>query len=462
MALNWRREMTRNDAYRGTGGGSRRVPTYGGDQGRGGQGNVRRFTAPQRGGSFSDAATGRRHGSPRATDFKVSSNWGPKIKDFASGIANTGKNVGMGLMGPAMAGVRHIGQNLDDHRYLDTIYGPRKSQAFFDQAGRNFYGRGLYAPGADPSKDEPLTDITGMSFGDIEENRAGTLSGTSLGQAMKYFEKAGITQQELNKFNDPDSKWFQNQAYLESAAGAEGAEDFREGMTYIKNAKATSALRRATENARNQLAEEGLPFRSGIEQEGGPSRSYPVDTGTAFEDFRSGIEQEGGSPYSYDMTEEDITADIGGSPYGLDALNLMPSYTPSLGGSFSDFATGKGQPQITRRKTGKGRWGGPGQYTSDIMRTYPGDPNAGEFTDNFPTGYEKYFGGMEPRDTRNIQTSQTGTRAGPGSFDNFYMNTIGDIVNRGSNLNPLPDISVEFGEWEEDENLNPRLPAWKR
>jgi hypothetical protein len=337
-----------------------------------------------------------------------------------------------------------IANNQAYHRYLDEIYGEDKSAALWDQAIRNRY---------DAPFDPDTENAAIQQFGQ-------TGTGTSLGQAGKYFEQAGLTQNDIDKFMGvTPSKWAGNEAWLRSQAGGEGAEAFKTGMSFIKNAKATANLARATEAARNQLAEEGLPFRSGIEQEGGPSRSYPVDDVTDVDLTESWTRHDPGAD---DVFTEDITADIGGSPYGLDALNLMPSYTPSLGGSFSDFATGKGQPQITRRKTGKGRWGGPGQYTSDIMRTYPGDPNAGEFTDNFPTGYEKYFGGMEPRDTRNIQTSQTGTRAGPGSFDNFYMNTIGDIVNRGSNLNPLPDISVEFGEWEEDENLNPRLPAWKR
>ena len=448
MAFNWRREMTKNDAYRGTGGGSRRVPTYGGDQGRGGQGNVRRFTAPQRGGSFSDAATGRRHGSPRATDFRTSGAFGRAVRDTAAnlgqGIANTGRKIGRGFVHPFQRLAGSIANNQAHHRYLDEIYGEDKSAALWDQAIRNRY---------DAPFDPDTENAAIQQFGQ-------TGTGTSLGQAGKYFKQAGLTQNDIDKFTGViPSKWAGNEAWLRSQAGGEGAEAFKTGMSFIKNAKATANLARATEAARNQLAEEGLPFRSGIEQEGGPSRSYPVDDVTDVDLTESWTRHDPGAD---DVFTEDITADIGGSPYGLDALNLMPSYTPSLGGSFSDFATGKGQPQITRRKTGKGRWGGPGQYTSDIMRTYPGDPNAGEFTDNFPTGYEKYFGGMEPRDTRNIQTSQTGTRAGPGSFDNFYMNTIGDIVNRGSNLNPLPDISVEFGEWEEDENLNPRLPAWKR
>ena len=445
MALNWRRAMTSNDAYRGTGGGSRRVPTYGGDQGRGGQGNVRRFTAPQRGGSFSDAATGRRHGSPRATDFKVSSNWGPKIKDFASGIANTGKNVGMGLMGPAMAGVRHIGQNLDDHRYLDTIYGPRKSQAFFDQAGRNFYGRGLYAPGADPSKDEPLTDITGMSFGDIEENRAGTLSGTSLGQAMKYFEKAGITQQELNKFNDPDSKWFQNQAYLESAAGAEGAEDFREGMTYIKNAKATSALRRATENARNQLAEEGLPFRSGIEQEGGPPRSYPVDDVTDVDLTESWTRHDPGAD---DVFTEDITADIGGSPY-----NVTTGYDRD---KIYDFE--RQRPKTTFRNRFTGQKHDPYDLVGTPTFPFSEENMAGDYTAGYP--------GMEVMNE--LAPYEDAMWRGPGGgaadMDRLYMNRIGDVINQGK-YSAAPNIGISFDEEETPfERYNPRAinPSWNR
>ncbi len=441
MALNWRRGPSFND--RATGKFSGSPPSRGGssfsDRATGKfSGSPRGQTAPRRGGSFSDRATGKFSGSPRATDFRTSGAFGRAVRDTAAnlgqGIANTGRKIGRGFVHPFQMLAGSIANNQAHHRYLDEIYGEDKSAALWDQAIRNRY---------DAPFDPDTENAAIQQFGQ-------TGTGTSLGQAGKYFKQAGLTQNDIDKFMGvTPSKWAGNEAWLRSQAGAEGAEKFKEGMTYIKNAEATANLARATEAARNQLAEEGLPFRSGIEQEGGPSRSYPVDTGTAFEDFRSGIEQEGGSPYSYDMTEEDITADIGGSPYGLDALDLMPS----------DLDEQRQKTIFRNMFTGKR---GPNMYEKMPITTYPHDISASDYTDNFPTGYEKYFGGMEPRDTRNIQTSQTGTRAGPGSFDNFYMNTIGDIVNRGSNINPLPKIGIEFGEWEEDENLNPRLPAWKR
>jgi len=244
---------------------------------------------------------------------------------------------------------------------------------------------------------------------------------------------------------DPDSKWYQNEAYLASAAGGAGAEDFETGMSFIKNAKATANLARSTAAAgmENEMYG-GRPL-------GGPSfddsatrvRSYPEDT---FGDFRSGIEQEGGSPPYPPSVTEDITADIGASPYTLDAYDLMPSEMtqPQRGGSFSDFATGKGQPQITTRRTGPR---GMGRYETDITRAYPGDPASLDFTENFPTGYEENFGGMLPGDTRNIRSRNIGTKAGPGSIDEFYMNERGDVINRGS---PIwsPNIGIEFGPYE--------------
>lgn len=442
MALKWRRGPSFDDRATGKFSGS----------------------PPSRGGpSFSDRATGKFSGSPRANDFRTSGAFGRAVRDTATnlgqGIANTGRRVGRGLMHPAMMLAGSIANNRAQHDYLDEVYGDKKGSALWQQADydaiKNLTDEELAAEmrGEGPTRNV-LGNIPSADIG----------SGTSMGQAMKYFEQAGLTENDMMKFMGvTPSKWAGNEAWLESQAGGEGAEAFKTGMSFIKNAKATANLARTTEAARNQLAEEGLPYRSGIEQEGGPSRSYPVDTGTVFEDFRSGIEQEGGAPYSYDVTEEDITADIGGSPYTLDALNLMPSEMtqPQRGGSFSDFATGKGQPQITRRRVGPR---GMGQYETDIMRTYPGDPAALDFTDNFPTGYDKFFGGMQEGDNRNIQSRNLGTRAGPGSFDNFYMNEKGDVINRGSAV-WAPDISVEFGDEEEElfgpGSSNPRRPRWQ-
>ena len=52
------------------------------------------------------------------------------------------------------------------------------------------------------------------------------------------------TKQDMNKFMDPNSKFYGNESYLRSAAGADGAEDFDTGMSFIKNAKASANLAR--------------------------------------------------------------------------------------------------------------------------------------------------------------------------------------------------------------------------
>lgn len=386
--------------------------------------------------SFSDRATGKFAGSPRATDFNVGNRWisraGDAVGNLASGIANTGKKMGKGFVHPFQMMAGSIAQNRADHDYLDEVYGKDKGTALWNRALDNYYA-----------------DVPAESINPAISQYGVTDTGTSFGQARKYFNRSGITDRDLDKFLGIEpSKWAGNEAWLASQADGDKSELFDTGMSFIKNAKASANLRRATEAARNQLADESLPYRSGIEQEGGPSRSYPVDTGTVFEDFRSGIEQEGGAPYSYDVSDvtEDITADVGGSPYTLNALDLMPS----------DLDEQRQKTIFRNMFTGKR---GKDMYEKMPITTYPHDISSYDMTANYP--------GMNVMDR--MSPGEDLMWRAPGSsgadMDRLYMNRIGDVINQGR-YSAAPNISVSFGEDEEltpAEKYNPKInPAWNR
>ena len=120
----------------------------------------------------------------------------------------------------------------------------------------------------------------------------------------------------------------------------------------------------------------------------------------------------------FGLTEtEDITTDIGG---GLDALNLMPN----------DLDEQRQKTIFQNRFTGQKH----DPYRKEALTTYPQDISAFDYTDNFAP--LSTFEGMQSGDTRNIPTHRLGTRKGPGDISQFYMNRIGDIINRGSVTDP--------------------------
>ena len=133
-------------------------------------------------------------------------------------------------------------------------------------------------------------------------------SGTSMGQAMKYFKKAGITEQVMDKFWDPSSKWYGNEAYLSSQAGASGAEDFKDGMSFIKNAKSSANL------ARNMMMNEQAQRNQGMSPDDYNERGEHW-TDTSGDSFNVGPDYETGEHWPIDDTPYDITADLGGDDY---------------------------------------------------------------------------------------------------------------------------------------------------
>ena len=202
-------------------------------------------------------------------------------------LANADKKFPPGLMGLFGRMGDSIGNNQQDHRYLNSVFGrasPDKTMAFFDKS--------TY----DANRNMGTDNMSTMSIGD-------TSRGSSLGQAMKYFERAGITEQNMARFMDPNDKFYGNQAYLASQAGGEGAEDFATGMSFIKNAKASANLARdvAGQQARQQFTQNAYENPS--------SRASPIDDYSAYEDITETITDDS-YPNRPPLFEEDFSQDV--------------------------------------------------------------------------------------------------------------------------------------------------------
>jgi hypothetical protein len=231
MAINWRRAMTQDRAYTAP-------PQYRRADDRSGAANV----GPTQPTNWRRAMTQDRAytaPSPRGTGL------GRAIQGAAGNVRDAFLPGIMGLGQRALGG---INQNIEDHRYLDSILDrDEKNRAFWNQAGGNYMGRAQAAGTIDPETGRPMQNVYGASLADISGGE--TLGGTSLGQAGKYFKKAGLTQNDLDKFlGHTPSKWTDNEAWLSSQAADQDA--FKTGMSFIKNAKATANLRRNLEDER--------------------------------------------------------------------------------------------------------------------------------------------------------------------------------------------------------------------
>ena len=212
------------------------------------------------------------------------------VNDAKTMASNLTPNVNMkmpGLMGLFGGFGESIGNNQEDHRYLNSVFGrasPDKTMAFFDKAKYDM-------------KQNMGTDNVGtMQIGD-------TTDGSSLGQADKYFRRAGITQQNIDRFMDPNDKFYGSEAYLASQAGGSGAEDFATGMSFIKNAKASANLaeREAMKQARQQFTQNAYENPS--------SRASPLDDYSAYDDITETITDDS-YPNRPPLFEEDFSEDV--------------------------------------------------------------------------------------------------------------------------------------------------------
>ena len=412
MAINWRRAMTQDRAYTAPP-QYQRVGERSGPANVGGEPSWRGRRQPGL-----EAANTR---SPRGTGLgqAVRGAVGNVRDSFLPGIVGLGQRMFGG-----------INQNRADHRYLDSVLDrDEKNRAFWNQAGANFF----------TSPDDPYSERpSAMQFGE-------TGTGTSLGQAGKYFKKAGLTQNDLDKFlgNTP-SKWTDNEAWLSSQAADQDA--FKTGMSFIKNAKATANLRRNLEAQRDLATDFSDPDEIFAD---------PVISAIDYDEMGLGADPENDILYG----EPDGVLEAADSPLGdygsyLDAGNLMP-------GSPVDTENLKRRAVFGNRKTGVRGMGPEEKFVrgfeyGDVFDDYDfGQAGMNDFA-GMTGPYTTDEGDYIPGDTRNVINRGTG-RVTPGRFDQFYMNRIGDIINRGPMTSSgfIPNISVEFGD-DEEEIVGPR------
>lgn len=163
------------------------------------------------------------------------------------------------------------------------------------------------------------TDNVGtMQIGD-------TTDGSSLMQAMKYFDKAGITRQNLDRFYDPTDKFYGSEAYLASQAGGSGAEDFATGMSFIKNAKASANL--AEREAMKQQANAAARGVSGVSY-AEPDMLNEILPGEPGVDLRPYAGMESGIDYEAMGIGADPENDLLYGEPGFGEPNIVPKRKP--------------------------------------------------------------------------------------------------------------------------------------
>ena len=418
MAIDWskaRQMMTSNPAYRGT-----RSPTLGANEGRGGMGNFRRTgSRPGPAGgpvpTRQQVAKNRRIATPRG------------VADYAKGIYNTGKDVAGRFMHPLMMGAQSIAANQAQHDYLDEVYGEGKNTAFWNQAMRNW----------DTPVDPRTENAAIQQFGKTD-------TGTSLGQAGKYLSMAGITDNVMQKFMDPNYKFAGNEAWLRAQAGGDGRsqEHFDTAMSFIKNAKATANLARDTQAMEDAAAYEG-PGQT-IGAAGGP------------------------------IPDMDITSDIVPKPKpryvnpgqtpGPAGMGLMPNMQMSY-----EPLTAAGSGMISGYNRAE-----PGPFEYLPFYSSPWDLN---FTPEnyeyglyppdqaYPGGGPTTYGGPNPLDSK-LRAGGAGTGGSPTMGGNLA--SIDALGARGYTVDDqgtiMPNITVEFGPYDdEEENTGGAInPVWNQ
>tara|TARA_Y100000034_G_scaffold125598_1_gene175542 strand:+ start:511 stop:1767 length:1257 start_codon:yes stop_codon:yes gene_type:complete len=215
---------------------------------------------------------------------------------------------GMGMVGHAKQALS--GFKWPSFRMADSIVKNQKQHRDLDKYFQSTYGD-------DWRKAKNASFWQGQGFGSASKNQDMSLLSPQGRRAHGYFTRAGITDNDLDAFMNPKSKWFGNEAYLKSVAGAEGAEAFKQGMSFIKNAADTSDLhgrmmRGPIQDASERSMELGIgitgrpdwdTFDSEMVEPGIPGRP-------AWDTFDS--EMEPGIPGrpAWDTFDEDITNDI--------------------------------------------------------------------------------------------------------------------------------------------------------
>ena len=313
------------------------------------------YATPSQGYDRAGSATGIRRG-PSYHD-RLTGKFNAVGPGAGRGIATLqDEDEGMGMVGHAKQALS--GSKWPSFMMADSIVKNQKQHRDLDKYFQSTYGD-------DWRKAKNASFWQGQGFGSASKNQDMSLLSPQGRQAHAHFTRAGITDNDLDAFMNPRSKWFGNEAYLESVAGAEGAEAFKQGMSLIKNAADTSDLhgrmmRGPIQDASERSMELGIgitgrpdwdTFDSEMVEPGITGRpawdTFDERYSAAPDiDFRSGIYQEGGSP-----SEEAMLAPPGGY---LDVRDTLPEKVATHVPSWSDA------------------WGMPGLMKEEIMEGYPG------------------------------------------------------------------------------------------
>jgi hypothetical protein len=270
-----------------------------------GRGDVDRQYWVKPGPSYDDRS-GYATNIPSQRGWKEDEIRGPNIP---AGIATLqDEDEGMGMVGHAKQALS--GSKWPSFMMADSIVKNQKQHRDLDKYFQSTYGD-------DWRKAKNASFWQGQGFGSASKNQDMSLLSPQGRRAHGYFTRAGITDNDLDAFMNPKSKWFGNEAYLKSVAGAEGAEAFKQGMSFIKNAADTSDLhgrmmRGPIQDASERSMELGIgitgrpdwdTFDSEMVEPGIPGRP-------AWDTFDS--EMEPGIPGrpAWDTFDEDITNDI--------------------------------------------------------------------------------------------------------------------------------------------------------
>jgi hypothetical protein len=265
------------------------------------------YATPSQGYDRAGSATGIRRG-PSYHD-RLTGKFNAVGPGAGRGIATLqDEDEGMGMVGHAKQALS--GFKWPSFRMADSIVKNQKQHRDLDKYFQSTYGD-------DWRKAKNASFWQGQGFGSASKNQDMSLLSPQGRQAHGYFTRAGITDNDLDAFMNPKSKWFGNEAYLKSVAGAEGAEAFKQGMSFIKNAADTSDLHgRMTRGPIQDASERSMELGIGIT--GRPDwdtfDSEMVEPGIpgrpAWDTFDS--EMEPGIPGrpAWDTFDEDITNDI--------------------------------------------------------------------------------------------------------------------------------------------------------
>jgi len=309
------------------------------------------YATPSQGYDRAGSATGIRRG-PSYHD-RLTGKFNAVGPGAGRGIATLqDEDEGMGMVGHAKQALS--GSKWPSFMMADSIVKNQKQHRDLDKYFQSTYGD-------DWRKAKNASFWQGQGFGSASKNQDMSLLSPQGRQAHGYFTRAGITDNDLDAFMNPKSKWFGNEAYLESAAGAEGAEAFKQGMSFIKNAADTSDLHgRMMRGPIQDASERSMELGIGIT--GRPD----------WDTFDSEMVEPGitGRP-AWDTFDEDITADIVGpgqtrGPVGMGLLpNMQLDYEPLT-------VAGSGMiPQKTRTSNLASLFGIPAFMDEETVLTSP-------------------------------------------------------------------------------------------